>query len=80
MTIMRCAATLIPFLIVVLLQYGARDGARADDPLARQVNGHSFDQFVQLTLQYYSVPGAVVAVSSAERRIFLSRRSRNQTG
>jgi hypothetical protein len=76
MTIMRCAATLIPFLIVVLLQYGAR----ADDPLARQVDGHSFDQFVQLTLQDYSVPGAVVAVSSAERRIFLSRQSRNQTG
>jgi hypothetical protein len=72
MTIMRCAATLIPFLIIVLLQYGAR----ADDPLARQVDGHSFDQFVQLTLQYYSVPGAVVAVSSAERRIFLSVRLR----
>jgi len=76
MTIMRCAATLIPFLIVVLLQYGAR----ADDPLARQVDGHSFDQFVQLTLQDYSVPGAVVAVSSAERRIFLKGYGVRQQG
>jgi CubicO group peptidase (beta-lactamase class C family) len=76
MTIMRCAATLIPFLIVVLLQYGAR----ADDPLARQVDGHSFDQFVQLTLRDYSVPGAVVAVSSAERRIFLKSYGVRQQG
>ena len=47
-----------------------QQGAWADDPLARQVDGRSFDQFVQTTLQDYAVPGAVVAVSSAERSIF----------
>jgi hypothetical protein len=30
-------------------------GAWADEPLARQVDGRSFDQFVQTTLQDYAV-------------------------
>jgi hypothetical protein len=32
-----------------------QQGAGADDPLARQVDGRSFDQFVQTTLQDYAV-------------------------
>jgi CubicO group peptidase (beta-lactamase class C family) len=57
----------MPFLFAVLLQ----NGARADDPLARQVDGRSFDQFMQVALQDYAVPGAVVVVSSAHGTSFL---------
>ena len=38
--------------------------ARADDPLARVVNGLTFDQFVAQTLRDYAVPGAVVAIAA----------------
>ena len=40
--------------------------AWADDPLGRVVNGLDFDQFVRKTLADYAVPGAVVAVASAD--------------
>lgn len=45
--------------------------ARAEDPLMRAVDGLTFDQFVQRTLEDDAVPGAVVAVSSADATVFL---------
>ncbi|MER2264245.1 serine hydrolase [Methylobacterium oxalidis] len=45
--------------------------AWADDPLTRIVNGRSFDQFVQKTLADYAVPGAVVAVASADGTVLV---------
>ncbi len=58
----------MPLLLALTLQPRP---ARAEDPLARNVNGLSFDQFIQKTLQDYAVPGAVVVVSSAAGNVFL---------
>ena len=45
--------------------------ARADDPLARIVNGATFDRFVARTLREYGVPGAVVAIASPNGTVFV---------
>src|SRR4051794_34039797 len=45
--------------------------AQADDALTREVEGLTFDQFVQGALRDYAVPGAVVVVASAVRIAFL---------
>ncbi len=76
LTITRRAAALMPVLFAVLPQRSAR----AADPLARRVRGHSFDQFVQATLRDYGVPGAVVAVSSADGTVFLKGYGVRQQG
>jgi CubicO group peptidase (beta-lactamase class C family) len=55
----------------LLFAHLPRRSARAAGPLARRVRGLSFDQFVHATLRDYGVPGAVVAVSSADGTIFL---------
>jgi CubicO group peptidase (beta-lactamase class C family) len=55
----------------LLFAHLPRRSARAAGPLVRRVKGLSFDQFVHATLRDYGVPGAVVAVSSADGTIFL---------
>jgi CubicO group peptidase (beta-lactamase class C family) len=46
--------------------------ARAtEEALTREVDGLTFEQFVQAALQDYAVPGAVVVVSSASGTVFL---------
>jgi len=45
--------------------------AHAEGPLVGEVNGRTFDQFIQKTLEDYGVPGAVVVVASDEGTEFL---------
>ncbi len=65
---MRTWATLAVTLVPAFSGWG---NASADDALTREVNGRNFDQFVQSALQDGAVPGAVVAISSADGTVFL---------
>ena len=58
----------------------APPNARADDPLARIVNGATFDQFVTRTLREYAVPGAVVAIASPNGTVFVKGYGVRKTG
>ncbi|OAJ54953.1 hypothetical protein A6V36_08970 [Paraburkholderia ginsengiterrae] len=58
-------------LLLLASTLSASRPARAEDPLARDVNGLTFDQFIQKTLDDYGVPGAVVVVVSDKGTEFL---------
>ncbi len=66
---MRLVATARVLLIAGL--FAVPQAGRADDPLARVVNGATFDHFVSQTLREYGVPGAVVAIAGPNGPIFI---------
>jgi CubicO group peptidase (beta-lactamase class C family) len=63
-----CCSAVSLVLALAVCSWGP---VRADDALAREVDGLTFDQFVQTALLSYGVPGAIVAVSSATETVFL---------
>jgi CubicO group peptidase (beta-lactamase class C family) len=74
---------MVKWLFSVLLIAGISavpQKGRADDPLARVVNGVTFDQFVARTLREYGVPGAVVAIASSTGPVFVKGYGTRKTG
>jgi len=71
-----------PLLSILLVAgvFGMPRAARADDPLARVVNGATFDQFVSQKLREYGVSGAVVAIAGPTGPVFMKGYGVRKTG
>jgi CubicO group peptidase (beta-lactamase class C family) len=78
----KCNRGAAVLLVLVFAALSCRR-TQADEALQRAVDGRTFDQLVEATLLDYAVPGAVVAVASADDTVFLrgyGLRRRGATG
>jgi CubicO group peptidase (beta-lactamase class C family) len=54
-----------------LLMAAASPSAQPSGALTRRLDGHTFDEFLRVTLRNYSVPGAVIAVADASDTVLV---------